>query len=85
MKITINYPVNGCDLDLFIEGDVDGTSREDHDLELYHVKAKYKGVEVFRFDGEEHGLLKDTMTSDDILTIAETMLVETKFAENVNI
>lgn len=85
MKITINYPVNGCDLDLFIEGDVDGTSREDHDLELYHVKAKYNGVEVFKFDGEQHGLLKESEISDDILCIAETMLVETKFAEDVNI
>ena len=85
MKITINYPVNGCDLDLYIEGDVDGTSREEYDLDLYYVKAKYKGVDVFKFDGEEHGLLKDTMTSDDILTIAETMLVEYKFSDNVNI
>ena len=85
MKITINYPVNGCDLDLFIEGVVDGTSREDHDLELYHVRAKYNGVEVFKFDGEEHGLLKESEISDDILCIAETMLVEYKFAEDVNI
>lgn len=85
MKITINYPVNGCDLDLFIEGDVDGTSREDHDIELYHVRAKYNGVEVFRFDGEEHGLLSDSDISDDILCIAETMLVEYKFPADANI
>lgn len=85
MKITINYPVNGCDLDLFIEGEVEGVSREDHDIELYHVKAKYNGVEVFRFDGEEHGLLKESEISDDILCIAETMLVEYKFPEDVNI
>jgi hypothetical protein len=85
VKISINYPVNGCDLDLFIEGDIDGISREEHELDLYHVRAKYKGVEVFKFDGEEHGLLKDTMTSDDILTISKSMLVEFKFSEDANI
>jgi hypothetical protein len=85
MKITINYPVNGCDLDLYIEGDVDGSSREEHEIELYFVKAKYKGVEVFRYNGEEYGLLKETMISDDILTIAESMLIEYKFSTNVNI
>lgn len=85
MKISINYPVNGCDLDLFIEGDIDGTSREDHDIFLYRVIAKYKGVEVFKFDGEEHGLLKETMTSDDILTISKSMLIEFKFSEDANI
>lgn len=79
MKIKIDYPVNGTDLSLFIDGEVIGKSREEHDLFLYGVIAKLGTKEVFRFDGEEHGLLKETDMSDEIKQIAETLLVEEKF------
>lgn len=79
MKIKIDYPINGTDLSLFIDGDVVGASREDHDLFLHGVIAKLGTKEVFRYDGDEHGLLKETEISEEIRQIAETLLVEEKF------
>jgi hypothetical protein len=82
MKIKIEYPINGVDLDLFISGEVIGKSREDHDLFLYDVIARLGKSEVFRFDGDEHGLLKETELSEEIRQISETLLVEEKFRKH---
>ncbi len=79
MKITINYPVNGCDLDLRIEGEVHGLSRDEFNSEIHLITAKYGNVEVFRYDGEEHGLLAESELSEEIMLLSETLLVEEKF------
>ena len=79
MKITINYPVNGCDLNLSIDGEVHGLSRDEYNLEVLMITAKYGDVEVFRYDGEEHGLLADSEMSEEIILASETLLVEEKF------
>jgi|LauGreDrversion4_2_1035121.scaffolds.fasta_scaffold2452677_2 hypothetical protein len=79
MKITINYPVNGCDLNLSIDGEVHGLSRDEYNLEVFKITAKYGDVEVFSYDGEEHGLLADSEMSEEIILVSETLLVEEKF------
>lgn len=83
MKIKFDYPVNGVDLSIYLEGDIAGLSREVHDLELWEVIARLKGVEVFRYDGEEHGLLSGTDLSEEILNTAKNILVEEKFYDKV--
>jgi hypothetical protein len=72
MKLKLNYPVNGCDLDLFIDGQADGQFAEIHKL-----IAKFKNVEVFRFDEDEAGLLAGTGLSSEIMNIAQSLLIET--------
>lgn len=79
MKIEINYPINGCDLQLKFEGDVHGLSRDEHNIEVYGIVAKFKGIEVFRYDGEEHGLLANSELSEEITLLVESFLVEQKF------
>lgn len=79
MKILINYPLNGCDLDLNIEGEVYGLSRDEFNLEIYLITANYGNIEVFRYDGEEHGLLSKSSISEEILLVSETLIVEEKF------
>jgi len=83
MKIKIDYPVNGQDLSVYIVGDVVGLSREMHDLELWEVVARFKNVEVFRYDGEQHGLLANTEIAEDIMQTAQNLLVEEKFYDKV--
>lgn len=81
MKIKIDYPINGTDLSLFIDGEIIGKTREDHDLFLYGIIAKLGNKEVFRYDGgDEYGLLRETEISEEIRQIAETLLVEEKFS-----
>lgn len=72
MKLKLNYPLNGCDLDLFIDGQADGQFAEIHKL-----IAKYKNVEVFRFDEDESGLLAGTRLASEIINIAQSLLIET--------
>lgn len=72
MRLKLNYPVNGCDLDLFIEGQADGQFAEIHKL-----IAKYNSVEVFRYDEDEAGLLAGTGLSSEIMNIAQSLLIET--------
>jgi len=83
MKIKIDYPVNGQDLSVYIEGDIVGLNRELHDLELWEVVARFKNVEVFRFDGEQHGLISNTEIAEDIIQTAKNILVEEKFYDKV--
>ena len=79
MRITINYPVNGCDLDLDINGEVHGLSRDEFNLEIFLITAKYGDLEVLRYDGEEHGLLADSEMSEEIMLLSESLLIEEKF------
>jgi len=73
MRLKLNYPVNGCDLDLFIDGQADGQFAEIHKL-----IAKYNSVEVFRYDEDENaGLLAGTELSSEIMNIAQSLLIET--------
>lgn len=83
MKIKFDYPVNGVDLSIYVEGDIVGTSREMHDLELWEVIAKLNGVEVFRYDGEDHGLLAETDLGEEIINTAKNILVEENFYDKV--
>lgn len=83
MRIRIDYPINGVDLSIYIEGDIVGLSRELHDLELWEVVAKFKGVEVYRYDGEYHGLLAGTDLGEEIINTAKNILVEEKFYDKV--
>lgn len=83
MKIKFDYPINAVDLSIYVEGDIFGLSREQHDLELWEVIAKLNGVEVFRYDGDEHGLLAGTDISEEIINTAKNILVEEKFYDKV--
>lgn len=82
MRTKIEYPVNGTDLTIFIYGSVIG-SREMHDIELWEVIAKLNNTEVFRYDGDYHGLLAETDLGEEIMNIANNFLVEEKFYEQV--
>ena len=76
----IDYPINGTDVNLYITGEVVGQSREEHDLFLHEIIAKLNNTEVFRYEGgDEHGLLKYTDISEDIIQMSESLLVEEKF------
>lgn len=80
MTIEINYPVNGCDLDLLVEGEVYGLTRDEYNYEIYRIVANYKNIEVFRLDDEgERGLLCSTDLSDELVQVAESLLVTEKF------
>ena len=65
MKIKLDYPINGHDLSLHIV-------RSPSDLMC--VSAKLKRLEVFRYDGNHHGLLSNTQIADEIIHISKTIL-----------
>lgn len=80
MTIKLNYPINGCDLDLLVEGEVYGLTRDEYNYEIYNVIAKYNDMEVFRVDQDgESGLISRTDLADEIIMIAESLLVQEKF------
>lgn len=81
MTINIQVPVNGCDLDLLVEGEVYGFTRDEYNYEIYKVEAKYNDMVVFKIDqqGEESGLISRTDLADEIVLIAESLLVQEKF------
>ena len=71
MKISINYPINGHDVDLFIDGIAD----EDF-VEFNKVIVKYKNAELFRFDGVSKGILNNTEIADEIMNVCTTILID---------
>lgn len=71
MKIKMNYPINGYDVDLFIDGIADGEI-----VEFAKVIVKYHNAELFRFDGIQKGILVNTEIADEIMNICTTILID---------
>ena len=71
MKISMSYPINGHDVDLFIDGIADG-----EEVEFSRVIVKYKNVELFRFDGIQKGLLTNTEIADEIMNVCTNILID---------
>jgi hypothetical protein len=69
MKIKIDYPINGEDVDIFVEGVSDGQH-----YEIYKLIAKLKSVEIFRMEEEQSGLLAETELAEEIINIAKSIL-----------
>lgn len=80
--MNIDYPINGTDLNISIQGKVFG-SLDDYEAGLEKVIARIGNTEVFRYDGEcESGLLKYSELSEEIMNISTTILVEEQFHLN---
>ena len=71
MKISMSYPINGHDVDLFIDGIADGEL-----VEFAKVIVKYKNAELFRYDGVQKGILVNTEIADEIMNICTTILID---------
>jgi hypothetical protein len=79
MRGTIEYPINGTPLEIFVHGDVVGVLH-DHEVYVHKIIAKLNKTEVFRYeDGEEKGLLMLTDMSEEIRNFISAYLVELKF------
>jgi hypothetical protein len=72
MKIRIDYPVNGQDLSVDIVGDTVGINI----VNGLEVVAWLKNVEVFRYSGEQRGLLANTEIAKDIMYVAKVILLD---------
>lgn len=69
MRIKFDYPVNGQDIDIFVEGNTDGEL-----FEIHKLVAKLRSVEVLRVEEEQTGLLADTELGEEIINIAKSVL-----------
>lgn len=69
MKIKFDYPINGEDVDIFVEGNTDGQH-----YEIYKLIAKLKSVEVLRLEEDQSGLLAETELAEEIINIAKSVL-----------
>lgn len=69
MRIKFDYPVNGQEIDIFVEGNTDGELYEIHKL-----VAKLRSVEVLRVEEEQSGLLAETELAEEIINIAKSVL-----------
>lgn len=69
MKIKFDYPINGEDVDIFVEGVSDGQH-----YEIYKLIAKFRSVEIFRLEEEQSGLLAETELAEEIINIAKSIL-----------
>lgn len=79
MRGTIEYPINGTPLEIFVHGDVVGVL-EDHEVYVHKIIAKLGKSEVFRYEeGEEKGLLMMTDMSEEIRNFVSAYLVQLKF------
>lgn len=69
MRIKFDYPVNGQDLDIFVEGEVDGEL-----FDIHKLVAKFRSVEVLRIEEDQSGLLAETELAEEIINIAKAVI-----------
>lgn len=69
MRLKFEYPVNGQDLDIFVEGNVDGEL-----FDIHKLVAKFRSVEVLRVEEEQSGLLAETDLAEEIINIAKSVM-----------
>jgi hypothetical protein len=69
MKVRFEYPVNGEDIDIFVDGETDG----EH-FDIHKLSAKYRSVEILRVEDVQSGLLAETELADEIINIAKAVM-----------
>jgi hypothetical protein len=69
MKVRFEYPVNGEDIEIFVDADMDGEHYDIHKL-----SARFRSVEILHFEEGQSGLLAETELADEIINIAKAVL-----------